>query len=92
MLRTKELLNKGDLSKTEIVWFYPASMTQNRFNKFKAEWENTFATLFGAPISNIIAASESVAPYYYHKAKKGATSTVVSVDIGGGTTDVLIVD
>ncbi len=36
-----------------------------------------FATLFGAPISNIIAASESVAPYYYHKAKKGATSTVV---------------
>lgn len=92
MLRTKVLLNNGDLSKTEIVWFYPASMTQNRFNKFKAEWENTFATLFGAPISNIIAASESVAPYYYHKAKKGATSTVVSVDIGGGTTDVLIVD
>lgn len=31
MLRTKVLLNNGDLSKTEIVWFYPASMTQNRF-------------------------------------------------------------
>ena len=92
MLRTKVLLYNGDLSKTEIVWFYPASMTQNRFNKFKAEWENTFAMLFGAPTTNIIAASESVAPYYYHKAKKGATSTVVSVDIGGGTTDVLIVD
>lgn len=92
MLRTKVLLNNGDLSKTEIVWFYPASMTQNRFNKFKAEWDNTFVSLFGAPASNIIAVSESVAPYFYHKAKKGATSTVVSVDIGGGTTDVLIVD
>lgn len=92
MLRTKVLFNNGDLSKTEIVWFYPASMTQNRFNKFKAEWDNKFVELFGAPASNIIAVSESVAPYFYHKAKKGATSTVVSVDIGGGTTDVLIVD
>lgn len=92
MLRTKVLLNNGDLSKTEIVWFYPASMTQNRFNKFKVEWEETFCKLFGASASNIIAASESVAPFYYHKAKKGATSTVVSIDIGGGTTDVLIVD
>lgn len=92
MLRTKVLLNNGDLSKTEIVWFYPASMTQNRFNKFRDEWENKFVSLFGAPKENIIAVSESLAPYYYHKAKKGATSTVVSVDIGGGTTDVLIVD
>lgn len=92
MLRTKVLLNNGDISKTEIVWFYPASMTQNRFNKFRDEWENEFVSLFGAPKENIIAVSESVAPYYYHKAKSGATSTVVSVDIGGGTTDVLIVD
>ncbi len=92
MIRNKVLLNNGDLSKTEIVWFYPASMTQNRFNRFKDTWVKTFVSLFDAPINNIIAVSESVAPYYYHKAKKGATSTVVSVDIGGGTTDVLIVD
>ena len=92
MLRTKVLLNNGDISKTEIVWFYPASMTQNRFNKFRDEWEKEFVSLFGASKENIIAVSESVAPYYYHKAKSGATSTVVSVDIGGGTTDVLIVD
>lgn len=92
MIRNKVLLNHGDLSKTEIVWFYPASMTQNRFNQFKDEWVNRFDALFGAPKENIIAVSESVAPYFYNKAKKGATSTVVSVDIGGGTTDVLIVD
>lgn len=92
MLRTKVLLNNGDLSKTEIVWFYPASMTQNRFNKFRDEWRKKFVSLFGSPEENIIAVSESVAPYYYHKARSGTTSTVVSVDIGGGTTDVLIVD
>jgi hypothetical protein len=92
MLRNKVLLNNGDLAKTEIVWFYPASMTQNRFNKFKQEWDTSFTSLFSAPKSNIIAISESIAPYYYHKSKKGATSSVVSIDIGGGTTDVLIVD
>ena len=92
MLRNKVLLNNGDLSKTEVVWFYPASMTQSRFNKFKDEWDNTFRKYFNAPSTNIVALSESIAPYYFHKAKKGATSTVVSIDIGGGTTDVLIVD
>lgn len=92
MLRNKVLLNNGDLAKTEIVWFYPASMTQNRFNKFNNVWQTSFASIFNAPTSNIIAISESIAPYYYHKSKKGATSSVVSIDIGGGTTDVLIVD
>lgn len=92
MLRNKVLLNNGDLSKTEVVWFYPASMTQSRFNKFKDEWDSTFRKFFNAPSANIVALSESIAPYYFHKAKKGATSTVVSIDIGGGTTDVLIVD
>ena len=91
MLRNKVLLNNGDLSKTEVVWFYPASMTQSRFNKFKNEWEKTFKKYFNAPNTNIVAISESIAPYYFHKAKRGATSTVVSIDIGGGTTDVLIV-
>ena len=92
MLRNKVLLNNGDLSKTEIVWFYPASMTQSRFNKFKDVWEITFKKYFNAPETNLVAISESIAPYYFHRAKRGATSTVISIDIGGGTTDVLIVD
>ncbi len=91
LLRNKVLLNQGDLSKTEIVWFYPASMTQGRFNRFKSVWDKCFKDLFNAPESNIAALSESVAPYYYYKATNGAVSNVVSVDIGGGTTDVLIV-
>lgn len=92
MLRNKVLLNNGDLSKTEIVWFYPASMTQSRFNKFKNEWGKYFTQYFNAPVSNIIAISESAAPFYFYKNKMGTTATVASVDIGGGTTDVLIAD
>lgn len=92
MLRNKVLLNNGDLKKTEIVWFYPASMTQSRYDRFKTVWENVYTNLFGGSLSNIISISESLAPYYYNKTKKGAISTVVSIDIGGGTTDVLIVE
>ena len=33
-----------------------------------------------------------MAPYYYHRNTNGATSTAISIDIGGGTTDVLMVD
>lgn len=91
MLRNKVLLNNGDLSRTEIVWFYPASMTRNRFEKFKKQWKDSFQELFHAPAGNIIEMSESIAPYYFHE-RKGARSTVVSIDIGGGTTDVLVLD
>ena len=92
LLRNKVLLNNGDLKRTELVWFYPASMTQSRYNRFKEEWEKKFEEMFGVPKKNIISISESVAPYYYHRNTNGATSTAISIDIGGGTTDVLMVD
>ena len=36
--------------------------------------------------------SESVAPYNYYKRDLGAKSNVVTIDIGGGTTDVFVVE
>lgn len=92
ILRNKVLLNGGDLTKTKIVWFYPASMTNSRFNLFKRVWEDSFKKYFNASAQNLIYVSESVAPYYYYRSERGATSDVVSVDIGGGTTDVLFVN
>ncbi len=92
LLQNKVLLNNGDLSKTQIVWFYPASMIQSRFDNFSNIWKIYYKKLFNGDEQNIISMSESVAPYYYHKDTSGATSTVVSIDVGGGTTDVLFVE
>lgn len=90
LLRGKVLMNGGDLTLTKIVWFYPISMTQGRFNIFKEEWDKAFAKYFpGASAKNISAMTESVAPYEYCKAKYGRAD-IVTVDIGGGTTDVVI--
>ena len=92
ILRNKVLLNGGDLERTKIVWFYPASMTEGRFNNFSKIWNDLYQKNFGNNLSHVIPMSESVAPYYFYKKKKNATTDVVSIDIGGGTTDVLIVN
>ena len=90
LLRNKVLLNDGDLQATRIVWFYPASMTRARCNEFKDIWKRLYGRYFGG--SGLEMMSESIAPYYYYKQKKGAKSNVVTIDIGGGTTDVFIVE
>ena len=92
ILRNKVLLNGGNLGKTKIIWFYPASMTEGRYNKFLSTWKVLYRQNFGDITTNIIPMSESLAPYYFYKRKRGATADVVSIDIGGGTTDVLIVN
>lgn len=90
ILRNKVLLGGGNLAKTQIVWFYPASMSPGRFARFNETWRGVYKEIFGGKIDNVQTMSESMAPYLYNKTNEGATSTVVSVDIGGGTTDVLI--
>ena len=90
LLRNKVLLNDGDLQATRMVWFYPASMTRARCNEFKGIWKKLYDRYFGG--SGLEMMSESIAPYYYYKQKKGAKSNVVTIDIGGGTTDVFIVE
>ena len=92
ILRNKVLLNGGDLQRTKIIWFYPASMTEGRYNSFSTIWKKLYEQNFGNNISNIISISESAAPYYFYKNTRGTTTDVVSIDIGGGTTDILIVN
>lgn len=92
LLRNKVLLNGGRLDSTKVVWFYPASMTQGRYDAFADIWRKLYQRNFGKNIENVIPMSESTVPYYYYQQKKAATTNVVSIDIGGGTTDVLIVN
>lgn len=92
MMRNKVLLNGGRLQDTKIIWFYPASMSVARMNTFKQAWESLFKKYFSNDIdSKLLCLSESAAPYFFYKNKKGLTSNAVTIDIGGGTTDVFIV-
>lgn len=92
LMRNKVALNGGDLAKTKIVWFYPASMTMGKINQFKRNWDNAYQTYFGNDVSNVISISESTAPYSYYSKKQGARTEVVTIDVGGGTTDVFVVE
>jgi len=92
LMRNKVALNEGDLSATKIVWFYPASMTEGKVNQFKKIWKKAYESYFGDKTENVVSISESKAPYTYYIEKQGAEPEVVTIDIGGGTTDVFIVE
>lgn len=95
LMRTKVLLENGDITKTRLVWFYPLSMKIGNVRKMSEMWEKTFKEVFGIQVNeqNLIHLPESVAPYYYYKSSnafRGSASTVASIDIGGGTSDVVV--
>lgn len=88
MLRTKVLLNGGDLSKTKLIWFYPTSMTPFRQEELETMWCKFFEKHIGAA-SNVSSIPESLAPFYHYKNSIEA-QPAICIDIGGGTTDVVI--
>ena len=93
LMRNKVILSGGGLENTRIIWFYPASMLKAHCNKFSDIWKELYRKYFGDNVEdNLIMMSESVAPYNYYKRDLGAKSNVVTIDIGGGTTDVFVVE
>lgn len=91
LLRNKVILNNGILANTKVVWFYPISMTRNRYSLFKRVWESAYKKYFGEDLTNLVSMTESVAPYEFFKGQFGAAN-MVTIDIGGGTSDVVISD
>lgn len=93
LLRNKVLFNKGNLSQTQLVWFYPSSMKPARKSQLENTWNELFNQYFN-PVNQAIGITESLAPFYYfkgtNKLKGGSFKPVVSIDIGGGTTDVVV--
>ncbi|WP_282017685.1 cell division protein FtsA [Salegentibacter mishustinae] len=91
MIRNKILLNNGNPAETEIIWSYPASMSTGRLNQIEAELKNTIKTYIGS--IQVKKVCESLTPYYYYVYEEGKSALVrptVSIDIGGGTSDVAI--
>jgi hypothetical protein len=96
IIRTKMLLNDVDPRLCRVVWFRPLSFDESTKGYFEDLWTSKVAEVFHAPIPNpkLLCLTESEAPYYYHE--KAATITtskpVLCVDIGGGSTDVVVFD
>jgi hypothetical protein len=92
LIRNKVLLIHGDLKQTKLTWLFPSSMSGIRLDELDTLWRKLFAkyiTTKNVPQK----LSESIAPYYYYKHSKGinaADKPVVGIDIGGGTSDIVI--
>ena len=86
IIRNKVLLNNGDLSKTKITWFYPISMAPKRLRRLKETWDEAYREYFGNGVTNSM--TESAAPIQYFFKRYSTATSLVNVDIGGGTTDI----
>jgi hypothetical protein len=68
-------------------------MTTHRLSVFRTIWEEKFNKVFGLDIDNLLDYPESIAPFYYYKANEGIKAHAkpsISIDIGGGTSDIMI--
>lgn len=93
-IKNKTILNSGKLPELKIVWSVPLSMSRGNRTTLKSVLQDAFKEVFrnsGAQLVEPI--PESVAPYFYlTKSGDGIqdTANAVNIDIGGGTTDVMM--
>lgn len=87
IIRNKVVLNNGKLGNTVLTWFYPASMSVSRRDRFSRAWNDACQKYFGPNVS-IKCMTESEAPVNYFFAREGSATDMVTIDIGGGTTDI----
>lgn len=92
-LRNKVILNGGQLEETEIVWFYPISMSLNKIELLRELWNNLYSKYFGSEFDKKVSSvTESLAPYHFFQQKNPDVNNIVTIDIGGGTSDIVAVN
>lgn len=91
MIRAKVIQLGASLSQTQIKWFYPISMSPIKQGLFQRVWTNSYQKYFN-PSGEPIAITESVAPYSFFQKTRADVSDIVTIDIGGGTTDIVVAD
>lgn len=91
ILRNKVAVGGGNLNDTHISWFYPTSMQAFMRNQLEELWTETYRKYFGDNLQNIHSFTESEAPYIAYKSSHVVSDNMVTIDIGGGTTDVVMV-
>ena len=95
LLKNKILLNDGNVALSKIIWFIPTSMSPRVQEIFQELWESALNQIFKGllPKEHLMEEFESIAPYYALQQNIGfqPSQNVLNIDIGGGTTDVLLV-
>lgn len=91
LIRNKILMQGGSVETARIVWFYPSSMTRFERGRLENIWDAAVRKYLSSQ-TTLVSIPESVAPFYDYKAS-GLTvgnSHSVNIDIGGGTTDIVL--
>ena len=91
MIRTKVIQEGGSLTQTQIKWFYPISMSDCKKGLFERVWVAAYKKYFN-PTEVPTAITESVAPYSFFQKTMPNVANIVTIDIGGGTTDIVVAD
>lgn len=92
VMRNKVMMEGGTLADTKITWFYPTSLPPFMLGVLQNTWNNLYTQYFGGIAANVESMSESLAPYRHYAGLYAAVGNVLTIDIGGGTCDAVIVD
>ncbi len=93
LVRAKVILNNAWPHNTKITWFYPLSMSIGQQQALGQNWNGLYQNLF-ATENKTYRINESEAPYHW-QLKNNAffeSTKVLSIDIGGGTSDVVFIE
>lgn len=92
LIQAKVLSEGGNPKSTNIIYTYTRSMKGSVKNIIENSWKSLFAKYFQDDKSRLKTIDESMAPYYFYKYERGNMddSLNISIDIGGGTTDIVI--
>lgn len=93
-IKSKTILNNGKPNELKIVWSVPLSMGKSDRTTLKSLLKDAFKDVFGNSGAILLdPIPESIAPYFYlTRSDSGIqdTANTVNIDIGGGTTDVMM--
>jgi hypothetical protein len=93
----KALLLGANPVNTNIIWFYPVSMegaenSDGELGIFIKLWKTAYQKVFKVDnTTNLIQIPESVAPYLFYK-HHHVSGLSLSIDIGGGSSDIAVFD
>ncbi len=93
----KALLLGANPANTKIIWFYPVSMagaenSDGELGIFIKLWKSAYKKVFKLDnTNNLIQIPESVAPYLFYK-HHHVSGLSLSIDIGGGSSDIAVFD